>query len=208
MIGAGLLAKKAVERGLTRKPWVKTSLAPGSKVVTEYYEKAGPDAVPRGARLPHGRLRLHDLHRQLGPAAGGGLEGDRRGRPRRLRRPLRQPQLRGADPSGDQGQLPRLAAARRRLRARGPDGRRRHDRAARPRPGRRARSTWPTSGPRRPRCRRRWTAAIGREMFLETYAERLRGRGRPGASCRCRPASSSPGRTPPPTSAARRTSTA
>ena len=41
MIGAGLLAKKAVERGLTRKPWVKTSLAPGSKVVTEYYEQAG-----------------------------------------------------------------------------------------------------------------------------------------------------------------------
>ncbi len=41
MIGAGLVAKKAVERGLTRKPWVKTSLAPGSKVVTEYLEKAG-----------------------------------------------------------------------------------------------------------------------------------------------------------------------
>jgi aconitate hydratase len=41
MIGAGLLAKKAVERGLMRKPWVKSSLAPGSKVVTEYYEKAG-----------------------------------------------------------------------------------------------------------------------------------------------------------------------
>src|SRR5262245_52180343 len=41
MIGAGLLAKKAVERGLTRRPWVKTSLAPGSKVVTEYYEKSG-----------------------------------------------------------------------------------------------------------------------------------------------------------------------
>jgi aconitate hydratase len=41
MIGAGLVAKKAVERGLTRKPWVKTSLAPGSKVVTEYLNKAG-----------------------------------------------------------------------------------------------------------------------------------------------------------------------
>jgi aconitate hydratase len=41
MIGAGLLAKKAVERGLTTKPWVKTSLAPGSKVVMEYYERAG-----------------------------------------------------------------------------------------------------------------------------------------------------------------------
>jgi aconitate hydratase len=41
MIGAGLLAKRAVERGLTRKPWVKTTLAPGSKVVTDYYEKSG-----------------------------------------------------------------------------------------------------------------------------------------------------------------------
>ena len=41
MVGAGLLAKKAVERGLRRKPWVKSSLAPGSKVVTEYYERAG-----------------------------------------------------------------------------------------------------------------------------------------------------------------------
>jgi aconitate hydratase len=41
MIAAGLLAKKAVERGLTRQPWVKTSLAPGSKVVTEYLRKAG-----------------------------------------------------------------------------------------------------------------------------------------------------------------------
>jgi aconitate hydratase len=41
MVGAGLLAKKAVERGLKRKPWVKSSLAPGSKVVTEYYDRAG-----------------------------------------------------------------------------------------------------------------------------------------------------------------------
>ena len=41
MLAAGLLAKKAVERGLTRKPWVKTSLAPGSKVVMDYYERAG-----------------------------------------------------------------------------------------------------------------------------------------------------------------------
>jgi aconitate hydratase len=41
MVGAGLLAKKAVEKGLKSKPWVKTSLAPGSKVVTEYLDKAG-----------------------------------------------------------------------------------------------------------------------------------------------------------------------
>jgi aconitate hydratase len=41
MLGAGLLAKKAVERGLKTKPWVKTSLAPGSKVVSDYYREAG-----------------------------------------------------------------------------------------------------------------------------------------------------------------------
>ncbi|HRV70094.1 MAG TPA: aconitate hydratase AcnA, partial [Marmoricola sp.] len=41
MIGAALLAKKAVEKGLTRKPWVKTTLAPGSQVVSGYYDKAG-----------------------------------------------------------------------------------------------------------------------------------------------------------------------
>ncbi len=41
MVAAGLLAKKAVERGLTRRPWVKSSLAPGSKVVTQYLDEAG-----------------------------------------------------------------------------------------------------------------------------------------------------------------------
>ena len=41
LIGAGLLAKKAIEKGLSTKPWVKTSLAPGSQVVTDYLEKAG-----------------------------------------------------------------------------------------------------------------------------------------------------------------------
>jgi len=41
MVAAGLLAKKAVERGLDRRPWVKSSLAPGSKVVTDYFDRAG-----------------------------------------------------------------------------------------------------------------------------------------------------------------------
>ena len=41
MIGAGLVARKAREKGLTRKPWVKTSLAPGSQVVSHYLEAAG-----------------------------------------------------------------------------------------------------------------------------------------------------------------------
>ena len=44
MLGAGLLAKKAVEKGLASKPWVKTTLAPGSQVVTDYYEKSGLDS--------------------------------------------------------------------------------------------------------------------------------------------------------------------
>lgn len=44
MVGAGLVARKAVERGLDVKPWVKTSLAPGSKVVTQYLERSGLDA--------------------------------------------------------------------------------------------------------------------------------------------------------------------
>src|SRR5262249_42414122 len=43
MIGAGLLARNAVAKGLTRKPWVKTSLAPGSRVVTDYLHQSGLD---------------------------------------------------------------------------------------------------------------------------------------------------------------------
>ena len=49
MVAAGLVAKKAVERGLTTKPWVKTSLAPGSRVVTDYLEAPAHGAA-RGAR--------------------------------------------------------------------------------------------------------------------------------------------------------------
>ena len=69
MIGAGLLAKKAVEKGLQRKPWVKSSLAPGSKVVTEYLDAAGltPYLDQLGFNLVG--LRLHDLHRQQRSAA-------------------------------------------------------------------------------------------------------------------------------------------
>ena len=53
MIGAGLLARKAAEKGLKAKPWVKTSMAPGSQVVTEYYERAGlwPDLEALGFYL-------------------------------------------------------------------------------------------------------------------------------------------------------------
>ncbi len=116
MIGAGLLAKNAVEKGLERKPWVKTSLAPGSKVVTEYYEKARAHAVPRRARLQHRRLRLHDVHRQLGSAVPDDQRRRQRGRPGGRLGALGQPQLRGPHQPRGEGELPGLPAARRRLR--------------------------------------------------------------------------------------------
>ena len=65
MVGAGLLARNAIARGLRVGPTVKTSLAPGSKAVTGYLEAAGLMAPLDAARLRAGRLRLHDLHRQL-----------------------------------------------------------------------------------------------------------------------------------------------
>ena len=76
MLAAGLLAKKAVERGLQVNPLVKTSLAPGSRVVTDYLNKTGLQPYLDQARLQPRRLRLHDLHRQFRPAA----RADRRSR--------------------------------------------------------------------------------------------------------------------------------
>ncbi len=64
MIGAGLLARNAVLAGLTVKPWVKTSLAPGSLIVTEYYKASGLLEYLAPARIQHRRLRLHYVYRQ------------------------------------------------------------------------------------------------------------------------------------------------
>ncbi len=79
MLAAGLLARNAVAKGLSAKPWVKTSLAPGSKVVTEYYKKAG-----LGVQFTE--ELLHDLHRQLGTTRRGDQRLNQRARPRRYRR--------------------------------------------------------------------------------------------------------------------------
>ena len=68
MLAAGLVAKKAVERGLKVKNYVKTSLAPGSLVVTEYLKTVGAAWLSGTAGLLSGRLWLHHLHRQLRPA--------------------------------------------------------------------------------------------------------------------------------------------
>ena len=126
MVGAGLLAKKAVERGLRSKPWVKTSLAPGSRVVVDYLERAGLMEPLAGARLLPRRLRLHDLHRQLRPPAPGRGRGGQGDRSVRRRGALGQPELRGAHPPRRADELPRVTTPRRGVRA-GRDRRRRPD---------------------------------------------------------------------------------
>ena len=64
MLAAGLLAQKAVQRGLRVKPHVKTSLAPGSRVVTDYLRQSGLDKPLEQLGFHTVGLRLHDLHRQ------------------------------------------------------------------------------------------------------------------------------------------------
>ena len=86
LLAAGLLAKKAVERGLASKPRVKTSLAPGSRVVTEYLTKAGLLPYLEQLGFDVVALRLHDLHRQRRPARSRDRRGGHEERPRRPRR--------------------------------------------------------------------------------------------------------------------------
>ena len=116
---------------------------PGHQAVGEDVARAGfarrdrlprrgrAHALPRQARVLAGGVRVHDVHRELRAAAGGG--GGRRDpeRPRRGRRALGQPQLRGPDPSAGPGELPRVPAARGRVRPRGPRRRRPDERTAR-----------------------------------------------------------------------------
>ncbi len=130
MIGAGLLARNAVKRGLKTKPWVKTSLAPGSLIVTEYYKAAGLleylaelgfNIVGYGCTTCIGNS---------GPLPEAGVE-DRQGpEPGRRLGAERQPQLRGPHPVAGARQLSGVAAARRRLRARRQDADRPDVRAA------------------------------------------------------------------------------
>ncbi len=158
MIGAGLLAPQRGRARADAQPVGQVVARAGLEGRHRVLPPLRPRPLPRRARLQHRRLRLHDLHRQLRPAAGGDRRGDRGGRARRLRRALRQPQLRGAHPRRGQGELPRLAAARRRLRARRPDGRRPDRRAARAGPATAndvyLRDIWPSARGDRPRDRR------------------------------------------------------
>ena len=134
MIAAGLVAKKAVERGLTTQPWVKASLAPGSKVVTDYLDDAGLTPYLDKLRFNLVGYGCTTCIGNSGPLSPGDLQGDPRRRPRHRGGPQRQPELRGADQLRRPGQLPGLAPAGRRLRPRRDDGHRPDQRPDRPRP--------------------------------------------------------------------------
>ena len=120
MLAAGLLAKKAVEKGLTVQPHVKTSLAPGSKVVMDYYQDAGLIPYHGEAGLPPGRLRLYDLHRQQRTASGAGGRGGSVEQARRGGGAERESQLRRTHQFSGARELSRVAAAGGRVRARRP----------------------------------------------------------------------------------------
>ncbi len=113
LIGAGLLARNAVARGLSAKPWVQDLACtgePGRRRISRQFRAA---ERPRQARLQSRRLRLHDLHRQQRAAAAGDFRHDQPERHRRRGGALRQPQFRGPRQPRRAGELSRLTAARR-----------------------------------------------------------------------------------------------
>ena len=175
MVGAALLARNAVRRGLRVPPTVKTSLAPGSKAVTAYLAKAGlmePLETLGFALAGYGCTTCIGNSGPLDEPIAKAIE-EQRARDRGG--PVGQPQLRGPDPSARARELPRLAAARRRVRARRPGRHRPHDRAAGHRRRRPARSSSPTSGPRRTRSARSSTTPSTRRCSSATYASVFEG---------------------------------
>ena len=171
LIAAGLVARKAREKGLTSKPWVKTSLAPGSQVVTDYLNESGLSEDLERARLRPRRLRLHDLHRQFGPAGRADQQGDQRQGSGRGQRAVGQPQFRRPRVARLPRQLSRIAAAGGRLCAQGHRPVRHGQRADR----HRARNgepvflkdIWPTNE----EVRALIDAHVHSEMFRRRYAD-------------------------------------
>ena len=106
MIGAALLAKNAVERGPDQQAVGEDDAGPRVQGRHGLLREGRAHPVPGEARLLPGRLRLHDLHRQLRPAARAGVGRGQRGRPRRRLGALGQPQLRGPDQPRRQDELP------------------------------------------------------------------------------------------------------
>ena len=206
MVGAALLAKNAVDRGLSRKPWVKTTLAPGSKVVMDYYERAGllPYLDKLGFNLVgYGCTTCIGNSGPLPPAISEAVNCQRPGRDGRA---VGEPELRGPDQPGREDELPGLSAAGGRLRAGRHDGHRHAARAARLR--RRGQAGLPgghlavAGGGRRRGADTRWPRRCS-PATTPTCSRATT----TGAGSTSRRATPSPGTTRRPTSAARRTST-
>ena len=207
MLAAGLLAKKAVERGLKPKPWVKTSLAPGSKVVTDYYREGRPEArisklstsIWSATAAPPASAIAARCPKPFGkPIKDNNLRG-RRGA-------QRQPQFRRPHQSAGAGQLSGFAAAGGGLCAGRTHGYRHGQRVAGRRQIRQARLS----------ARHLAHAEGSREHHAHVPSpakcsarirRRLRRRRHTGARCRFPKATSTPGTRNPPTSSIRRIST-
>ena len=106
MLAAGLLAKNAAERGLKVPHYVKTSLAPGSRVVTDYLEKAGLTESLEALGFPYRRIRMYDVHWQQRTITGSRCRGGQGRRAGCIRGAERQPQFRRPRQPAGAGELP------------------------------------------------------------------------------------------------------
>ena len=107
MLAAGLLAKKAVERGMRVDPGGEDFTWAGFESRRRLSRENASAKIPGSARIQHRRLRLHDLHRQFRAAAPEDRGGHFRARPRGGERPFRKPEFRSARAPVDQGEFPR-----------------------------------------------------------------------------------------------------
>ena len=205
MLAAGLLARKAIEAGLDDQAVGEDLAGPRLARGHRLPRPRRAHAVSRQARVRVGGLWLHDVHRQLRSADRGGGDGGGRARPQRGGGALRQPELRRPGASAGSCLLPGVAAAVRRVRARGADRRRPHDRTAR---GGQRRSGVPG---RHLAERRRGARCDGdgdhRVAVRDAVRTHLGAATSTGRGCRRRRDPSTTGTPPPPTCRNRRSST-
>ena len=175
MIGAGLLAKKAVERGLRAQALGEDEPRAGLRAVERYFESAGLTPYLEQLGFDLVGFGCTTCIGNSGPLPAPVAARDRRGRAGHLRRALRKPQLRGPHPPRRQGELPRLADAGRRLRARGPDGHRPHAASRSAATGAERRCSCATSGPAPPRSPTRSPRRSGGRCSSRVYGDVFEG---------------------------------
>ena len=175
MLAAGLLARNAAKKGLKSKPWVKTTLAPGSKVVTDYYEKAGLMKELEDLGFYMVGYGCTTCIGNSGPLDRGDLGGGQRERPRRHRGALGQPQLRGPHQPRREDELPREPAARHRLRPRRVDELRLRDRRARHRTATATTCSCSDIWPDAAEVQETIDSSIDKDMFTHQYASVFEG---------------------------------